>query len=141
MRAKSVACLSLLVMTGLLMAPGAWAKRVTAGGSVAITKASGPLSTELVVVAVTANSGLEKTMVQQLPLPGPLYVFPFFVNADKGNPQAGDLDTTLLLTNTTGSPLSIIVTLRELDGTTIAAVPETLAANETRVIVLSDFLP
>src|SRR5262245_20405616 len=141
MRAKAVACLLTVLLAAVLVVPGVWAKRITVAGSVTITKVGGALTTELVAAVVTANPGLEKTIVQQLPLPGPLFVLPFFVDAEKGNPQGGDIDTTLLVTNTTAAPLSVVVTLRALDGSTLATVPETLAANETRVIVLSDLLP
>jgi hypothetical protein len=89
MRTKSVAVLATLFIISLLVPTGAWARRVTAGGSLTISTASGPLTTQLVVAAVTANPGLEKTIVQTLPLPGPLFVLPFFVNKDKDTPQAG----------------------------------------------------
>jgi hypothetical protein len=142
MRTRFMAVLSTLVVIGLLTPSGAWAKRVTAGGSLAITGASGPLTNQLVVAVITANRGLEKTIVQQLPLPGPLYVAPFFVNEDKDKPDQGDLGTTLHLTNTTDASLSITLTLYELDGTVLAtSTPPSLAAHETRVIQLSDLLP
>jgi hypothetical protein len=62
-------------------------------------------------------------------------------NEEKNGPQQGDLDTILLLTNTTGSSLSIILTLRALDGTFLATSPQTLTANQTLVLSLSDLLP
>ncbi len=142
MRTKSVAVLATLFIISLLVPTGAWARRVTAGGSLTISTASGPLTTQLVVAAVTANPGLEKTIVQTLPLPGPLFVLPFFVNKDKDTPQPGDLDMILLLTNTTSSVLSITLTLRRLDGSVLAtSTPPPLMANETRTIQLSDLLP
>jgi hypothetical protein len=141
MRGKSIAVFSAVLIIALMFPAGAMAKRVTGGGSLTITKASGALTTELVVTAVLTNPGLEKTVAQQLPLPGPLYVLPFFVNQDKSNPQQGDLDTILLLTNTTGSSLSIILTLRALDGTVLAVSPQTLSANQTLVLFISDLLP
>jgi hypothetical protein len=141
MRGKSIAVFSAVLIIALMLPAGALAKRVTGGGSLTITKASGALTTELVVTAVLTNPGLEKTVTQQLPLPGPLYVLPFVVNEDKSNPQQGDLDTILLLTNTTGSSLSIILTLRALDGTVLATSPQTLSANQTLVLFISDLLP
>ena len=141
MRTRFIALLSMLLVIGLLAPTGAWAKRVTAGGSVAIAGDPDPLTNELVATVITANRGLEKTIVQQLPLPGPLYVVPFFVNEDKNKPEQGDIVTTLLLTNTTGSPLSLIVALRDLDGTVLATSPQSLAAHETKVIQLADLLP
>jgi hypothetical protein len=141
MRKKSIAVFSAVLIIALMLPAGAMAKRVTGGGSLTITKASGALTTELVVTAVLTNPGLEKTVAQQLPLPGPLYVLPFFVNEDKSNPQQTDLDTILLLTNTTASSLSIILTLRALDGTVLATSPQTLSANQTLVLFISDLLP
>jgi hypothetical protein len=142
MRTRSVAALSLLLLTGLLVPATGWAKRVTAGGSLTIAGGSGPLTNQLVAVMVTANPGLEKTIVQQLPLPGPLYVAPFFVNEDKNKPGQGDIGTLVLLTNTTAAPLAITLTLRDLDGNVLGTpAPVNLAAHETRVIELSDLLP
>jgi len=142
MRTKSVAVLATLFIISLLVPTGAWARRVTAGGSLTISSASGPLTTQLVVAAITANPGLEKTILQQLPLPGPLYVLPFFVDKDKDSPKQGDLDMTLGLTNTTSSVLSITLTLRGLDGSVLAtSTPPPLMAHETRAIQVSDLLP
>lgn len=142
MRKNAVIVLAIIVVIGLLAPAGAWAKRVTAGGSLTITTASVPLTTQLVVTAITSNPGLEKTIVQQLPLPGPLYVLPFFVNAEQGNPQSGDLNTILLVTNTSNGIVSFTVTLRGFDGNVLATfTPQALIGNETRVIQLSDLLP
>jgi len=142
MRTRPVAVLATFLVISLLVPTGAWARRVTAGGSLTISAASGPLTNQLVVAAVTANPGLEKTIVQQLPLPGPLYVLPFAVDKDKDSPKQGDLDTILLLTNTTSAVLSITLTLRGLDGSVLAAsTPPPLMAHETRTIQLSDLLP
>ena len=142
MRTRLVAVLSTLLVIGLLVPGAGWAKRVTAGGSVTITSASGPLTNQLVATMVNANRGLEKTIVQQLPLPGPIYVAPFFVNEDKNKPDQGDLITFLILTNTTGASLPVTLTLRDLDGNVLAtATPPVLAAHETRVIELADLLP
>ena len=142
MRRRFVSMLSTLLIIGLLVPTGAWAKRVTAGGSVAIAGASGPLTNQLVAVVLNANRGLEKTIAQQLPLPGPIFVAPFFVNEDKDKPEQGDLVTTLILTNTTGASLSVTLTLYALDGSVLAtSAPPALAGHETRVIDLADLLP
>jgi hypothetical protein len=142
MRRRFVSMLStLLIIIGLLVPTGAWAKRVTAGGSVAIAGASGPLTNQLVAVVLNANRGLEKTIAQQLPLPGPIFVAPFFVNQDKDKPEQGDLVTTLILTNTTGGSLSVTLTLYGLDGSVLATSAPALAGHETRVIDLAGLLP
>jgi hypothetical protein len=142
MRTRLVPVLSMVMIMGLLVPTGASAKRVAAGGSVAIAGTSSALTNQLVAVVITANRGLEKTISHQLPLPGPIFVAPFFVNEDKGKPEQGDLVTTLILTNTTGAPLSVTLTLYDLDGSVLATSAQpSLAAHETRVIQLADLLP
>jgi hypothetical protein len=119
------------------------AKRVTAAGSLIFTREGGPaLVNELVVTTVMANPGLEKTVEQQLPLPGPIYVVPFFVNGEKSNPGQGDLDTLVTLTNTTGSPLSVRLTVRGADGNELSGSPSimNLGPHETILFRLSDVL-
>lgn len=144
MRTKSTMALTALLIVALLMPTSVWAKRVAAGGSLSITQGtlgSSPLTTQLVVTALTANPGLEKTITQQLPLPGPLFVLPFFVNEDKDSPKQGDIDTILMLTNTTGGPLSLTLMLRALDGNILATSGVHLDPFETKVFPLSDLLP
>ena len=141
MRTRVVAVLSTLLIIGLLLPTGAGAKRVTAGGSIAIAGASGPLTNQLVALVLTANRGLGHTVYQQLPLPGPLFVAPFVVNDDKGKPEQGDLITTVFLTNVTGASLSVVITVYDHDGTVLATSPTlTLAAHETRTIDVGDLL-
>ena len=140
MRTRFVAVLSTLLALGLLVPATGWAKRITAGGSLSIAGASAPLTNQLVAVVITSNRGLEKTISHQLPLPGPIYVAPFFVNADKNKPEQGDLVTLLVLTNTTAAALPLTLTLRDLDGDVLATSPQTLAPHETRVIELADLL-
>ena len=141
MRTRSIVAITTLLIIGLLWPTGAWARRVAVGGSLTIIQAAGPLTTQLVVLSVTSNRGLEKVVTQQLPLPGALFVVPFFVNKDKSHDDDGDLDTLLTLTNTTGAPLDLILTLRGLDGSVLTvSTPSTLSAHETRVIVISDLL-
>jgi hypothetical protein len=141
MRTRFVAVLSTLLIVGLLAPAVGLAKRVTAGGSLTIAGASGPLTNQLVAVVITSNRGLEKTISHQLPLPGPIYVAPFFVNEDKGKPEQGDLVTVLVLTNTTAAALPLTLTLRDLDGDVLATSTPTLTPHETRVIQLGDLLP
>ena len=142
MRTKSFVLIVTLLIIALLWPAGVFAKRVSAGGSLIITNDGGPLlTTQLVAIVLTANPGLEKTITQQLPLPGPLFVAPFFVNQDNVNPQQGDMNTRLVLTNTTGAPLSLTLTLRSLDGSLITTANPHLGAFETQVVVLSDLLP
>ena len=141
MRAKSYVLIATHLIIALLWPTGVFAKRVSAGGSLTITNNAGPLTTQLVAMVLTANPGLEKVITQQLPLPGPLFVAPFFVNQDKDNPQQGDLNTHLVLTNTTGSPLSLTLTLRALDGSLITTANPNLGAFETKAVILSDVLP
>ena len=141
MRTRSIVAITTLLIIGLLWPTGAWARRVAVGGSLTITQAAGPLTTQLVGLSVTSNRGLEKVVTQQLPLPGALFVVPFFVNKDKDHDDNGDLDTILVLTNTTGAPLDLILTLRALDGSVLtASTQSTLGAHETRAIVISDLL-
>lgn len=140
MRTRIAVGLSLLLILPLLTPSGVWARRVFAQGSVTITGA-GPLTNQLVVTAVTANPGLEKSITQQLPLPGPLFVLPFFVNKETNNPGQGDLETVLFLTNTTSSALAVTLTVRDADGNILATSTSSIPANGTRTILLSDLLP
>ena len=143
MRTRFVVVLSTLLVIGVLTPTGAWARRVTAGGSLALSAVPGPLTTQLSVTAITSNPGQEKSIVQQLPLPGPLYVLPFFVNQDTDHPQSGDIDTVLLITNTTATALEVTLVLRSLDGSLLAlrSLVPFLGPLETRVVPLSSFLP
>jgi hypothetical protein len=52
-----------------------------------------------------------------------------------------NVDTTLILTNTTAAALPIEVTLRDADGTVLSLTLESLAARATNVIFVSDLLP
>ena len=141
MLTKSRLAIGALLIGALLCPTGVWAKRISTGGSLSITSDGGPLTTQLVGMVLTTNPGLEKIIALQLPLPGPLFVLPFFVNQDKDSPQHGDLNTLLILTNTTGSPLSLTVTLRALDGGLLATAHPHLGPFETRVIDVLDMLP
>ena len=151
MRIKRIPLIVPVLVTALLLpAGGAWAKRVEVAGGLFIDKCAsisgstcitpGPLTNELVVTAVLANPGLEKTITQQLPLPGPLYVVPFLVDEDKDNPQPGDFDSILGLTNTTNATLNIRLILRKTDGTTLTTILRALDPFATIEILLSDAL-
>jgi hypothetical protein len=100
------------------------------------------LNNQLVATLITANPGLEKTIVHQLPLAGLLFVAPFFVSEEQGNPGPNDIGTTLILTNTTGGLLTITLQFYGLNGTLLLTLtPLDLAAHETKVLRLSDLLP
>jgi hypothetical protein len=147
MRTKVIVLGSLLSMLALLLPGAASAKRITVAGSVAFTKITPPptsevsLTSELVVTAVMSNPGLEKTVTQQLPLPGPLYVLPFFVDEEKGNSGPGNLGTVVALTNTTGSSLTVKVTIRDAAGELMGS-PELvdLMPFATKLLSISDLI-
>ena len=142
MRTKIVAALSVLLMLGLLAPNGVWARRVTAQGTITVTAGSGTLTDQLVVTTLLANPGLEKTIVQQAPLPGPLFVLPFFVDKEVDNPRPNDLDTTIVLGNTTNAALAVIVTVRDSDGVVLATSPTiNIPARGMRNVQLSTLLP
>jgi len=143
MRIKIAVVLSTLMMVVLLVPTGAWARRVTATGSLSLTLTpAGVLTNQLVVTAVTANPGLEKIIVQELPRTGGTFVLPFFVGTDTVSPLPGDLDTILFITNVTGTVQTPVVTLRSLSGSVLAtATLPALAPDETRIVRLSDLLP
>lgn len=143
MMRKSLAPVLLAVLLAVVLVPtGAWARRITAGGSVTLSSDTGPLIDQVVITAIMSNPGLEKTVVTQLPLPGPIYVIPFLVNQETNGPQQGDIDTILLMSSTRGAATRIFITLRANNGSIIAIVePPALSAFETRVIRLSELLP
>ena len=146
MQTKSVACLfsflSLLVVT-VLQPIGASAGSVSMVGSVTITGAGGvALTTQLTGFAVVANPGLEKGITIQVPP----FTFPVFVEGENADGSVGKLlkknvDTTLVLTNTTAAALPIEVTLRDANGTVLSLTLESLAARATNVTFVSDLLP
>ena len=141
MRKTIVVALLTLLMLGALTPQGAWARRVTAQGTIAIIAATGALTDQVVVTTLLANSGLEKTVVQQAPLPGALFVLPFFVDKDRDTPNPGDLDTTVVIANTTAASVSVIVTVRDPDGTVLATSPTiTIPARGMRSLQLSGLL-
>lgn len=140
MRRRLLVLGSTLTMLALLLPAAASAKRITAAGSVAFAKSTGDkLDGELVVVSVMSNPGLEKTVTQNAPLAGNIYVLPFFVDQEAGNSGPGNLDTVMALTNTTEDPLSIKLTIRGSDGGELPGSGDVIELGPfaTKVIVLS----
>jgi hypothetical protein len=143
MRTKILVLGSTLALVALLLPVSASAKRLTVAGSVAITRADDvALKDELVVTAVMSNPGLEKVVAQQLPLPGPIYVFPFFIDHELGSSGPGNFDTIVALTNTRDAGLSIKLIVRTSDGAEIDGSPHTidLAPHATKLLSLSDLM-
>lgn len=147
MRQKHAVVLALLLLAGLVLPAAAPARPVTVLGSLVITGDGGGALTnsEITGFAVIANPGLEKTMVQQLPP----YTIPVFIDGDgpDGGPPNSlrilrrNLDTTVVLTNTTNLPLTIEVTVRNAVGAVIAGPTDMLfAAHQTKTFQVSDLL-
>ncbi|MGH7263502.1 MAG: hypothetical protein ACREMB_01450 [Candidatus Rokuibacteriota bacterium] len=140
MRMARHATLGILALIGLLLACPAQAAAAAFVGSVTV---EGAAEGEVVGFAVTANPGLEKTITQQLP---PLTV-PVIVEGDAGPGPAGpkflkkNLDTLLVLTNTTGVALNLTLRLRDADGGDVGTQALTLNPFATQVIIVSNLLP
>ena len=147
MRRSFVVALCAVLLVGLLLPSGAFAKKVTVSGSLTIAKCSNPpsctsaiaLNNEFVGAAVTSNPGFKHPITLQIPP----FTFPTFVKKDKDNSDPEDFDTTLALVNVSGSTQTIKLTLRDVNGT-----PQTLTTdifvvdpNHTLVISLSDLIP
>lgn len=132
--------LAVTLAIALLLPSAASAKRITVQGSLAFTLPGGGIPTGLVVTTVMSNPGLEKVVAQQLPLPGPIYVVPFFVDEEKGNSGPSNLRTVVALTNTTDASLTIVLTIREADGDELQGSPHEIKLGpfETQLISLSD---
>jgi hypothetical protein len=149
-----------------VLAGTAAARPLTILGSLEITGDGGtPLAVgALTGFAVIANPGLEKTIVQQLP---PLTV-PVFIDGEEADDSARsrpddrpngppftdsaerprfrllrrNLDTTVVLTNTTGATLVIELVLRSAAGDSLGGPRElSFAPHQTRAVQLSDLLP
>ncbi len=139
MRARPTALLTLFLLTGLLLPQGATARTQTVLGSLTITGAS---PSALVGVVVDHNPGFEKTIT----VPVPPFTAPVFVDVDKddmsGQVVNSRFDTTVVLTNTTGMPLSLTLTVLDASGTTtLATKMVSLAAHATTAINVSALLP
>ena len=142
MRTKAIVLVVALLMLGLLVPAGAWAAHVVALGSLTITGSGTTLSTappDLVGVAVIANPGLEKTITIQIPP----YTFPVFVDKDPSNSSSGNFDTLLALTNVSGAPLTIKLTVHDTTGATVPLATDTFSipVNGTLTVQLSTLLP
>ncbi len=154
MRTKWATIVVAGVMLGLLLAGPAAAHRVSIAGSVRVTGAAGaPLDPDaLVGVAVIANPGFEKTITQHLPP----FTLPVFIEedwSDDGDDAANrglhnrglrllrrHLDTTLVLTNTTGSDLPLHLTLWDAAGVEIGSLAVTLMGHQTKLLPVSSLL-
>lgn len=139
MRAKPTALLALFLLTGLLLPPGAAARTQTVLGSVTIT---GALPSELVGVVVDHNPGFEKT----ISLPVPPLTAPVFVDVDKddmtGQIMNSRFETTVVLTNTTASPLTLTLTILDAGGTsTLATKMISVGPHATALVNISGLLP
>jgi hypothetical protein len=146
MRKTLVGAIALCVAVGLALPAAAPARPVTVLGSLTITGDGNVAlaNDEISGFAVIANPGLEKTIVQQLPP----YTLPVFLDGDgpDGSPSLRllrrNLDTTVVLTNTTNGPLVIEITVRDAAGAIIAGPRDmTFAAHETRTFQLANILP
>jgi hypothetical protein len=151
MRTRGVTLGVTFLIAGLLLATGAWAKKITAAGSVTLVQCAGidasgnclspSIPAGLIVTAVTGKRHLKDNITQQLPLPGPLYALAFFVEGDKDKPHDDDFDTQLVLINTdTLNPMIVRTTVKNSSGVVLFNVDRTLAAGGTAVVVLSDEL-
>jgi hypothetical protein len=146
MRKALVVALALCLVGGLALPAPAPARPVTVLGSLTITGDGNVALANNAITgfAVIANPGLEKTIVQQLPP----YTLPVFLDGDgpDGSPSLRllrrNLDTTVVLTNTTDAVLVIEITVRNAAGVILAGPRDlTFAAHETRTFQLADILP
>ncbi len=143
MRTTRTALLAILLLLGLLLPHGASARTQTVLGSVTITGSGGsPLTTELVGIALGHNPGLEHIIALHIPP----FTFPIFVDVDKEDMGErvvnSRFEDTLVLTNTTGTSLTIVLTVRDASGMPVGS-PTTkpLEAHATVLINLSTLLP
>ncbi len=114
-----VAVLLVLTVGWMLLPASALARRVTVFGSLAIAKCTD--------VACTGTTGLTAEFNGLMFVANPgwrrlsrfsshLYV-PVFVNTDTDSPGGGDLDSTVVLVNVSGSSQTIKLVLRDSNGT------------------------
>ena len=148
MRTRMVVVLSMLLAVALLAPTSAWARRVSASGSLSFNLAPpGTLTNQVVVTVVTLDQEdavreeVEATVT--LPLPGPIYTAPYVVNKETTASVPGDFDTVLFIVNVTSIQAFPVITVRRADGSTLTTVQILggLAPGETRVIRLSTVLP
>jgi hypothetical protein len=137
---------TVFVVAVALLLPGAgWAGPHTVFGSLTVLNASpapdgSPLNPgDIAGLAIIANPGMEKTISEELPP----YTVPIFVDVDEDNAQQivkSRFDTTAVLTNTTGSQLSVLLIVRDAAGTTLGSETLTIPAHGTAVVMLSSLL-
>jgi hypothetical protein len=136
---KMLATGALALLVAVLLMPGiAGARRGNMVGSLTISGAD--LPNRLVGIAVVSNPGLEKTMVQQIPP----FTVPVIVDVEFDDSSTGprilnkNLETTVVLTNVSTTPLTVTLTLRDGDGNEIGSVDVQIPGNGTRALSLAD---
>lgn len=148
MRTRMVVMLSMLLTLALLVPTSAWARRVSASGSLSFNLAPpGTLTNQLVVTVVTLDQEdavreeVEGTVT--LPLPGGIYTAPYVVNKETTAGVPNDFDTLLFIVNPTASQAFPIITVRNASGSVLTTIQVLggVAPGETRVIRLSSVLP
>jgi hypothetical protein len=138
MRKMFVTSALALLVVGLLVPGIAAARRGNMMGSLTISGDN--LPNRLVGIAVVSNPGLEKTMVQQIPP----FTVPVIVDVEFEDSSNGprilnkNLDTTVVLTNVSTTPLTVTLTLRDGEGNEIGSVDVQIPANGTRALSLAD---
>jgi hypothetical protein len=147
MKTSRFAWMAAWLMAGLLtgLPMSALAANDNIVGSLAIAAASPApaLTTELVGVAIIANPGFEKTVSQSLP---PFTVPVVFQQEPaettlNANLSHINVDTTLILTNTTANVLNLVLTLYDGAGVVLSTTPLSVNAHATVMKRVSDLLP
>jgi hypothetical protein len=127
------------LLVAVLLVPGlAAARRGNMVGSLTISGDN--LPSRLVGIALVSNPGLEKNMVQQIPpftVPVILDV-EFEDSSNRPRILNKNLDTTVVLTNVSTTPLTVTLTLRDGDGNQIGNVDVEIPGNGTRALSLVD---
>lgn len=136
---KMLATGALALLVAVLLVPGIAAARQ--GNMVGSLTISGDnLPNRLVGIVVVSNPGLEKTMVQQIPP----FTVPVIIDVEFEDSSNGprilnkNLDTTVVLTNVSTTPLTVTLTLRDGDGKEIGSVEVQIPGNGTRALSLAD---
>jgi hypothetical protein len=136
---KMLATGALGLLVAVLLVPGiAAARQGNMVGSLTINGDN--LPNRLVGIAVVSNPGLEKTMVQQIPP----FTVPVIVDVEFEDSSNGprilnkNLDTTVVLTNVSTTPLTVTLTLRDGDGNEIGSVEVQIPGSGTRALSLAD---
>ena len=136
---KMFATSALALLVAVLLVSGiAAARRGNVVGSLTISGDN--LPNRLVGIAVVSNPGLEKTMVQQIPP----FTVPVILDVEFDDSSNGprilnkNLDTSVVLTNVSTTPLTVTLTLRDGDGNEIGSVDVQIPGNGTRALSLVD---